>query len=490
MKILLTFIGDNDCYPNENPGAILSILLQEKFDKVCLFYNHDRYLKPADAIMRYCEKHFPGLEVIRKGALADNPTDYNTVYPAMYKAVKEVLKSYGNAEYTISLTSGTPAMHACWIFLRQGRVIDARLIQVSRESEISEVTFELDDFPKVQQVPEIKVEMTRLARENKNLKKQLKLTHDNIIGECPDILKVREQIQLFADTDIPIFIRGESGTGKELVAEAIHYNSSRKKKRLVQVNCGAIPQELFESEFFGHKKGAFTGAISDKPGYFRLADRGTVFLDEIADLPKSMQVKLLRVLENGSFTRVGGLKEEKTDVRIISATNGDLRKMVRDGLFRDDLFYRLVHTEITLPPLRNRGNDSVLIAQHIVERLNRKNDKKKSLDKSAADLILKYHWPGNVRQLNSALEIAYIFPGNKILAENMNIIEIEPASNRVVIPDEGVDLNNEILPKYYEAALEKTGGNAGQAARLLGLEPHTFRARLKKLKSDFIVRKH
>ncbi|MDM8548727.1 sigma-54 dependent transcriptional regulator [Desulfobacterales bacterium HSG2] len=487
MKILLTFIGDNDCFPDEKPGAILSVLRQREFDKVYLFYNRERYLKPASEIRQYCETHFPKLRVDFQEARAENPTDYNTVYPAMYKAVRDILKKNTRAEYSILLTSGTPAMHACWIFLREGGVIDANLIQVSRESGISEVTFELDDFPDIQQVPEIKAEMTRLARENEGLKSRLGLAYDNIIGESPEILKIKEQIRFLADTNVRIFIRGESGTGKELVAEAIHYNSSRKEKPLLTVNCGAIPQDLFESEFFGHEKGAFTGAVSAKDGKFKLADGGTIFLDEVADLPLTMQVKLLRVLSDGNFTRVGGVNEEKTDVRVISATNKDLREKVRSGDFREDLFYRLVRKQIFLPPLRDRGNDKVMIAQHIVEQWNKKDDKsddkgrnRKTLDKSAIDLIVKHHWPGNVRQLESALETAYAYPGNKITAESMEIIDIAPPANRILIPDEGVDLGD-ILRQYYDAALEKTGKNAEQAAKLLGLKPHTFRARLRKL---------
>jgi len=484
MKILLTFIGNNDCYPNEKPGAILSVLRQRAFDKVYLFYNRERYLKPASEIQRHCKTHFPKLKVDFQEARAENPTDYNTVYPAMYKAVRDILKKNTRAEYSILLTSGSPTMHACWIFLREGGVIDANLIQVSRESEISEVTFELDDFPRIQQVSEINAEMTRLARENKGLKSRLELAHDDIIGESDGILKVKEQIRLFADSDIPIFIRGESGTGKELVAEAIHYNSPRKEKPLITVNCGAISQELFESEFFGYKKGAFTGAVSDKDGKFRLADAGTIFLDEIADLPLTMQVKLLRVLEYGKFMPVGGVKEETADVRIISATNKELRKKVGSGDFREDLFYRLVHTEIILPPLRDRGNDRIMIAQHIIGQLNDIYRKGKTPDKSAIDLILKHHWSGNVRQLKSTLEAAYIYPGNRITAENINIIEIEPSADRILIPDEGVDLNHEILPKYYEAAMKKAGGNKTRAARLLGFEPHTFRARLRNLRKS------
>ena len=484
MKILLTFIGNNDCFPFEKLGAILSILHHQEFDKVYLLYNNEKYLKPASDILQYCEKHFPKLKVCYQAAIAQNPINYNTVYPAMYKAVKEILSENKNAEYTISLTSGTPTMHACWIFLQQGGMIDAKLIQVSREAKITEVHFELDDFPKIQNINEIKVEMTKLARENINLKQQLQLNYDNIIGECPDILKVKEKINLFADTSLPIFIQGESGTGKELVAEAIHYNSSRKENNFIKINCGAIPPALFESEFFGHKKGSFTGAIAEKEGKFKQADGGTIFLDEIGDLPLEMQVKLLRVLEDGTFIPVGATKEEKVDVRIISATNQDFRKLVKDGSFREDSFYRLVHTEIYLPTLRERGTDKILIAQHIVKQLNSKYDKRKILDKSAIDLIKKQNWRGNVRQLKNALETAFVFPDENIKAQNMNIVDVDSSFDVVTIPEDGIDLEKEVIPRYYEAALKKTNGNAEQAAKLLNLLPHTFRARLKALNSN------
>lgn len=481
MKILISFIGNNDCYPEEEKGAILSILQQKRFDKLYLLYNHEKYLKPASKILLYCKDHFPYLKVHYQEALSENPTDYNTVYPAMYSAVKQILNEDKNSNYTISITSGTPTMHACWIFLKQGGVIDANLIQISREAKISEVTFELDDFPKIQNVNEVKAELTKLSRENINLKNQLHLKYDNIVGECPEILKIKEQIIMFSDTNIPIFVQGESGTGKELVAEAIHYNSSRKEKSFIKINCGAIPRELFESEFFGHKKGSFTGAISDKVGKFKLADGGTIFLDEITDLPIEMQVKLLRVLQDGTFIPLGSTHEVKVNVRIISATNKDIRELVSTGDFREDLFYRLVHAEIKIPPLRNRGNDKILITNYIIERLNEKYNRNKTLDNSAIDLINKNPWKGNVRQLQNALETAFLVPGNFITAANLNIIDSGRALNDINIPDSGVDFNRKIVPQYYKVALEKTNGNAEQAANLLGIKPHTFRARLRKL---------
>lgn len=447
-SVFLSFIGNNDCHPEESPGAVLTILEQVRFDAVYLLQNHDRYLKPAADIIRYCRRHFPDLIVQTQAAPAENPTDYNVVYPAMFQAVQSITEKEAGAEFTISLTSGTPVMHACWIFLQQGGVIDAKLIQVSREQGISEVSFRLDDFPEIVGAEAVKVEMTRLSRENALLRRQRKLGHDAIIGQSAPILKMKEQIGLFADATIPLYIRGETGTGKELIAETLHYNSLRKEKALVRVNCGAIPTELFESAFFGHKKGAFTGAISDQEGFIKQADEGTLFLDEIADLPASMQVKLLRFLDRGTFTPVGKTDEEKASVRVLAASNKDLREEVQQKRFREDLFYRLVTVEIVVPPLRDRGEDKVLIAHHFFNRLNTRYGKIKRLDTSAVKMILCYHWPGNVRQLKSAMEAAYLTANETILAEHIPIIEVNASPAGIMLPENGVDFEGDIVPSY------------------------------------------
>ncbi len=486
MNILLSFIGNNDCDLPEKPGAILTVLAAGDFDSAYLLYNHEKYLKPGEEIRKYCGIHFPKTQIRFQAALSVNPTDYNVLYPAMYAAVKEIRKQNPDANCTVSLSSGTPAMHACWIFLVKGGVISARMVQVSVESGISEVNFDLDDFPEIRHVNEIKAEMTRLARENQNLKNRLETQEQGvmgrIIGSCPKMLAVKEQVKHFANGDNSVFIYGETGTGKELVAEAIHYLSQRKEKPFVPINCGAVSPNLFESEFFGHCKGAFTGAVSKKDGIFRQADGGTVFLDEIADLPLDMQVKLLRVLENGSFTPVGSAKTEHANVRIISAANAQLADLVKEKKFRQDLFWRIMGSRIELPSLRERGNDRLLIASCIVEDLNQKQGKKKRLETSAADVILHHHWPGNVRELRNVLEAAFVYPGDEILAEHMHIVDMDFSEEKeIVIPDKGLDLNKDILLKYYEAALKKSDGNKTKAAKLLGLEPHTFRARLRSL---------
>jgi hypothetical protein len=202
MKILLSFVGNNDCHPFENPGAILSILHQRPFDHLYLLINSEKYLKPANEIIRYCRQHFPYMAAEIQRSLSENPADYNTVYPAMYHAVNSILSKSGNAEYWISLTSGTPVMHACWIFLQQGGVIDAKLIQISRNAEILDVTFELDDFPEIRQIEAVKAEITRLSRENKALKRFAGLTANGIVGQSSTILMIKEQIDRFADTNL------------------------------------------------------------------------------------------------------------------------------------------------------------------------------------------------------------------------------------------------------------------------------------------------
>ncbi len=479
-KILLTFIGNNDCRGQKKPGAILSILQEIQFDVVYLLYNHEKYLKPASDILQFCRDHHPETHIQYFEIPIENPTDYNTVYPAMYQAVKNIQSKKEKANYTISITSGTPTMHACWIFLQQGGVIDADLIQVQRETGITPVNFKLDDFPEIQNVDAVKAELTKLSRENRNLKIR-KQDYANIIGESQAMRKVKEQISLFAETDISIFINGESGTGKELVAEAIHYSSPRKEKPFIKVNCGAISNDLFESEFFGHKKGSFTGAVADKDGKFTLAHSGTIFLDEVGDLPLHMQTKLLRVLQEGKFTPIGTAEEVDVDVRVISATNKDIRKLVQEKKFREDLFYRLVKAEIFLPPLKDRGNDVLLIANHIIATLNRKYSQKKYLSQSALSQITQYSWPGNIRQLQNSIETAFILAKNKNEIDFIQTIDSGISTNSINIPDSGVDFDHDLVPRYYKAALEKAGGNQAKAAKLLGLAPHTFRARLRKL---------
>lgn len=480
--MLLTFIGNNDCYLAEGKeGAIISILRQRAFDALYILYNDARYLRHASEILLYCKKYFPKLIVRYQEAESFNPIDYNLVYPAMVSAVRSIQKEQEgkDVEYTISITSGTPTMHSCWILMVMGGIIQAKLIQSSREQGIQEVDFSLDDFPKLKSEAKIKIELTKKERENKVLRKQILDSFPELIGEHESILRVKRQIENLAKYDIPVFISGESGTGKEVVSQLLHYHSPRKEGPFIAVNCGSISQNLFESEFFGHKKGSFTGAISDHDGYFRQAHKGTLFLDEIGDLPSDMQVKLLRVLETGSIQPVGD-KNRQVDVRVISASNKDLPELIRNGQFREDLYYRIVQAELELLPLRQRGTDILLLARHFLHSFGLQNKQEKHFSKAAEKKMLSYSFPGNVRQLQNIVKLAYINSASlQIDAEDILFQELTSHACRIEIPPAGIDLDHDVIPAYYKAALKAAKNNAAEAARLLGLKPHTFRARLK-----------
>lgn len=481
-KILITFIGNNDCYLREGKeGAIISILKARVFDTVYILYNDNRYLPHASEILLYCRKRHPNLTIRYQEAESFNPIDYNLVYPAMVSAVEAIKKEEGtkDTEYTISLTSGTPTMHSCWILIVMGGIIDAKLIQSSREEGIQDVNFSLDDFPHISSVGEAKIELTKTNRENKILRKQLLDSYSELIGEHESIVQVKRQIDNLAKYDIPVFISGESGTGKEVVSSLLHYSSPRKETPFIAVNCGSISENLFESEFFGHKKGSFTGAIADHEGYFSQANGGTLFMDEVGDLPLAMQVKLLRVLETGSIQPVGG-KAKKVDVRIITASNKDLKMLIREGVFREDLFYRIVQAEIALTPLRERGTDTILLARHFLKEFSDRNHHDKLFSLAAEKKLLNYRYPGNIRQLQNIVKLAYINSVTNVIDSTDIVFPDEPIGlPSIEIPPEGIDLDNVVVPAYYQAALKRAKGNASEAARLLGLKPHTFRARMR-----------
>jgi len=255
------------------------------------------------------------------------------------------------------------------------------------------------------------VERRQLINENLTLKQQLKTRYkfDNIVGQSSAMQEVFRLVERVANSRASVLIRGESGTGKELIARAIHYNSSRAQKPFVPVACVALSEQLLESELFGHEKGAFTGAISQKPGRFEMAHMGTLFLDEIGDIPGQVQMKLLRVIQEREFERVGGLKTIKVDVRLITATNQDLEKAVKEGKFREDLYYRLQVVQIYLPPLRDRMEDVPLLVEHFIEKYAKENGKSiKYASPEALEAMMKYKWPGNVRELENAVERAVV----------------------------------------------------------------------------------
>jgi DNA-binding NtrC family response regulator len=323
------------------------------------------------------------------------------------------------------------------------------------------------------------LEVSALRDENRELRAELgrRYQFDNIIGSSPAMQEVLATVDRVAPTRATVLLCGESGTGKDLIARAIHHHSPRRDKPFVKINCTAIPENLLESELFGYEKGAFTGAAATKPGKFEHADGGTVLLDEIGDVPPSVQVKLLRVLQEREFERLGSNKTRQIDVRVIAATNADLRAALEEGRFREDLYYRLNVVPINIPPLRDRRGDIPLLAAHLARRHG------VTLDDGAVEKLSRHHWPGNVRELENVLERSLVLASS---ARVLTAADIR-IDYRGQTPDafagflpEGMTLD-EFEQQLIREALRRTEGNKSQAARLLGLTRNAFRYRLNQM---------
>ncbi len=340
------------------------------------------------------------------------------------------------------------------------------------------------------------LELRNLKRENKSLKKELKTRYgfENIVGSSKAMQDVFRLVEKVADTDSTVLITGESGTGKELIAHAIHYASDRKDGPFIPVNCAAIPEELLESELFGHEKGAFTHAIKTRIGRFELANKGTIFLDEIGEMSPSLQVKLLRVLQERKFERVGGVKTISVDIRVVSATNQDLEIAVKEGRFREDLFYRLNVIPIHVPPLRERRSDIPLLSKYFLKKYC--SGKKKGVEgitDETLDILTRYDWPGNVRELENIMERMVILANGKMITKDdlpYQIIEKTVGSpggaiaGDIAIPEDGLSLSqavSELEKRLILLALERTGGVKNRAAKLLKMNRTTLIEKMKKL---------
>ena len=280
---------------------------------------------------------------------------------------------------------------------------------------------------------------------------------------------VYEQVATVARSNTTVLLRGETGTGKELIAEAVHYNSPRGDKPFVRVNCAAIPENLIESEFFGYEKGAFTGAVARKKGRFELADEGTIFLDEVGELSAMTQVKLLRVLQEQEFERVGGTETLRVDVRVIAATNADLEKNMQEGKFREDLYYRLNVFSIYLPPLRDRKTDILLLADHFMLKYGRQHAKSvKRMSTPAIDMLMRYHWPGNVRELENCIERAVLVCEDQVIHSYHLPPTLQTAESSGTLNTRSLTKAVETVEReMIQDALKSTRGNAAKAARLL-----------------------
>jgi two-component system, NtrC family, response regulator PilR len=335
------------------------------------------------------------------------------------------------------------------------------------------------------------MERRRLVHENRNLRQNIQERYHkfaNIIGKSPRMRQVFDLIIQAAPSRSTILIQGESGTGKELVARAIHSNSSRADRSFVTVNSGNLPPDLLESTLFGHVKGAFTGAVYPKKGLFDLADKGSIFFDEIGNVPLETQAKLLRVIQERDFMRLGGMETIKVDVRIIAATNQDLRQMMEEGKFREDLFYRLHVISIQLPPLRDRRDDIPLLVHHFLEKYGEEN-KKSGLEVTpdALDLLTEYDWPGNVRELENVVERAVVLAVESRIGVELIPDHVRKAPRfqvpQFVVPPEGIsfkDVITDFEKRLIESTLEAAGGVQKRAAELLHIKPTTLNEMIKR----------
>jgi len=335
------------------------------------------------------------------------------------------------------------------------------------------------------------IAITRIVQENTILRRAVesRYSFDNIIGKSKPMLNLYETIQKIAPTSATVLIQGESGTGKELVAKSIHFNSPRKSSPLIAVNCSAFAETLLESELFGHEKGAFTGATSMKKGRFEMADKGTVFLDEIGEIPLSLQVKLLRVLQEKTFERVGGTTPVSVDFRLVAATNKTLEKEVEKGRFREDLYYRLNVVKAEIPPLRERRQDIPLLISHFIEKYTAEHDVSPitGVSRNAAQLLFDYSWPGNIRQLENVMERAVILAGKELITQADLPEEIRGKTGSDLkldgIPEAG-GLSETLAmvdKKMIQRAMARANNVQTEAAKILGIGKSGLNQKLKKL---------
>lgn len=473
MKVPVTFTGFNDPYSKsviageERTGPILSLLAARRFDRVIVFSTPATLALTDETAAAIRDSNVTVIHL----NLPD-PTDYLAILRELRRECGTIRDQNLNAELFVATASGTPQMHSCWFLLTASGELPATLLHVRPPRfvtkdlpQVEEIVPSAGEFPRV--LPQ------RLISQDSNPLGLLDSAIESagLVIEHPSMRKLAESAASVAPVATTVLILGETGTGKEMFAQLIHTLSARRGK-FATLNCGAIPQELVESTLFGHRKGAFTGAVSNQTGKFEEADGGTLLLDEIGELPLSAQVKLLRVLQDQLIQPIGANAARKVDVRIIAATNRDLPEEVKAKRFREDLYYRLNPITLKIPPLRERRSEIIRIAIFTLERLNRTFRRQRRFSPAALRKLNAYSWPGNVRQLDGVLTRAVILADNDLI--DVDDLDVSATSSSFQLPEPSEDFDMERFlaearKHLIKRALQIANNSQAGAARLLGM---------------------
>lgn len=510
MQVLFSFVGNRDPFVDgeSDLGPVLSLLEEREFHRIYLFCTGDAYFERARMVEQEAAERFGVQGIQFVDVELDSVIDYEEIFSKLRERVDSILEKidHRRPEISVLLDPGTPQMQTSWFLLVRSGALDARLLQgvprrfaggvyrvkevdldrsalpvFSYAPEIAESAPPYDEPPTASSGPRILFQPAR-----KEATRWTTSSGVELIGSSPAFVGALEYAGQVARYELSVLIQGATGTGKGLVARYIHDRSPRHGGPFQSINCSAVPPSLAESEFFGSEKGAYTGADARRPGKLRAAAGGTVFLDEIGDLPLDLQPKLLEVLEEQRVSPVGADHSEPLDVRVLAATNRDLEAMVDDGTFRMDLYQRLRQVELRLPPLRERTEDIPLLVRRFVDEWNATYHEEKGLSEETLEYFARYSWPGNVRDLRNAVVSMCAAGRSRAIGPELMPVAMLKYFKReqarpelpVTIPEDGIDLRallHRIEREYYEKAMEMADGNQARAAELLGVNPPAFR---------------
>jgi transcriptional regulator with PAS, ATPase and Fis domain len=492
MRILLTFTGFHDPFvPSAvegemDTGPVLSVAADRPFDHIYLFCTPRLVERTEETRKAILARHKKTEVTILEVPLKD-PTNYLGILRQLRTHFSKINAANPGAQYSIAVSSGTPHMHACWILLAASGEIPARILQATPQEFVAEGKSRVKEIDLTQSAfPQITRSLREAPHEVDDDEALMQACRElGIVGQDSSFMRALREAAVYAQyDDVHVLLLGETGCGKEYFAQLIHHLSSRAGRAFVTVNCGSIPENLVESQLFGHKRGAFTGASTDQQGKFKAADGGLIFLDELGELPLSSQAKLLRVLEAGEIEPVGMHKPVKINVKVIAATNRDLKAMVAAGTFRQDLYQRF-GSSVNIPSLRQRRTDIVPLALHILNGWNTKHQKQRRLSADALTALCQHPWPGNVRELRKVItQSAMLCSSKSISMDDLRFDDHSMSSQALHLPEpeHGFILTkflDDAKNKLIDRALEKTNQTQARAAKLLGITPQAVSQHLK-----------